>query len=245
MMTARQEPFAETTTAGDRWALAAGVAFLDGAAAGTWGISGLRGWFEQHLVSPGYMRPPTVVHEPPIGEVTLWSQGAASSGAHASPEAVLSKARATVLAALRGFLAMPCDDRFVTAALFSGRVQRASISIPPSSGTGPRGASAASRWVPRHAPGAPLSALVLGVFAVDALTNREAWERSLCICDACGRVTFRENEVRRRTCPAHAPAPSTTMPRVVGPGPEPAKTERPPRSERPTQPERPAVRERG
>jgi hypothetical protein len=215
MMTARKQPPAETTTTDDRWALAAGVAFLDGAGAGTWGISGLRSWFEDHLVKPGFMRPPTAVHEPPVGELVLWSQGAAVSGAHASPAVLLAKARATVLAALRGFLQVPCDDRFVTAALFSGRVQRASA--PPPSGTVARVGNAASRWVPRHAPGAPLSAIVLGIFAVDVLTNREAWERSLCICDVCGRLTFREGEMRRRTCPAHLPPPSTMMPRVVEP----------------------------
>jgi hypothetical protein len=214
MMTARKQPPPEPTITDERWALAAGVAFLEGAAAGTWGISGLRGWFEDHLVKPGFMRPPPAVHEPPVGELTLWSQGASVSGVHTSPAVLLAKTRATVLTALRGFLALPCDDRFVTAALFSGRVQRASL--PPSSGASGRGGPA-SRWVARHTPGAPLSALVLGVFAVDVLTHREAWERSLCICDVCGRVSFREGEMRRRTCLAHLPPPSTTMPRVVLP----------------------------
>jgi hypothetical protein len=193
----------------DRWALAAGVEFLDGAASGSWGISGLRAWFHQHLVEPGHMVAPGSVHEPPAGVLTVWSRGASSPPTTVNPATLLAKTRSNVLAALRGFLGVPADDRFVKAALFSGRVQRSTVP-PPSSGSAPRSMSSAS-WVPRPDPTAPLSALVLSLFAVDALTHRERWERNLSICDVCGRVGFVESPDRRRTCHAHAPRPSGTL----------------------------------
>jgi len=200
----------------DRWALAAGVEFLDGAASASWGLAGLRAWFQHHLVDPGHMIPPGSVHEPPVGVLTVWSRGASTPPTTVGPATLLGKTRGIVLASLRGFLGVPADDRFVAAALFSGRVQRSSA--PPPSSVVPRSAASGSAsWVPRPDPTAPLSALVLSLFAVDVLTHREAWERSLSICDLCGRVTFVESPDRRRTCNAHAPRPSSTMMRVTPP----------------------------
>ncbi|MFT3769137.1 MAG: hypothetical protein QM820_27165 [Minicystis sp.] len=211
-MIARRELFPEAPQ-DDRWALAAGLAFLEGAA--TWGISGLRGWFQDNLVTPGYMLPPASVHEPPIGILTLWSRGAGTSITTANPAALLAKTRGQVLAGLRGFLQIPADDRFVKAALFSGRVQRASMR--PSAHEAAHGPSSSSRWVPRPDPTAPLHAVVLSLFAIDVLTHRESWERLLCVCDACGRVTFEEAEDRRRACPTHGPKPSALMRKVTPP----------------------------
>jgi hypothetical protein len=213
-MDAQRQPSSEPPMA-DRWALAAGIAFLDGAAAGNWGISGLRVWFQDQLVTPGYMGTPGSVHEPSVGTVTLWSRGAGATVANIGPGALLAHTRQQVLAALRGFLGIPVDDRFVKAALFSGRVQRASFR-PTAPGESQRGL--ASRWAPRPDPTAPLHLLVLSLFAVDALTHREAWERGLCVCDVCGRVEFQDGVDRRRACAAHGPRPSAFMKRVVPPG---------------------------
>lgn len=182
----------------DRWALTAGVSFLEGA--GGWGSNELRRWFTDHLVGPGHMTEPAAVHEAPIGAISLWSRGSPlpgaspitrrPSGAEASPPLLLARARAQVLAGLRGFLAVPVNDGFVSAAIFSGRVQRQ------------RG-----RWHPRPDAAAPLSGLVLSLFAVDALTHREAWDQRVSICDACGRLSFTDAGDKRRTCPAHTPPP--------------------------------------
>lgn len=213
-MDAQRQPQSEPPM-DDRWALAAGIAFLEGAVAPNWGISGLRAWFQDQLVAPGYMGPPGSVHEPSVGTVTLWSRSAGAAVANIGPAALLSHSRQQVLAALRGFLGIPLDDRFVKAALFSGRVQRASFR-PAAPGESQRTMTA--RWVPRPDPTAPLHLLVLSLFAVDALTHRESWERGLCVCDVCGRVEMQEGADRRRACGAHGQRASAFMKKVTLPG---------------------------
>ena len=153
----------------DRWALAAGCAFLEGTATGSWGIVGVRGWFQDHLVSGGHMRTPISVNEPPVGTFTLYPRDASALHPQASLPALLTVARNTVLATLRGFIDKPSDNCFVAAALFSGRVRRAHG--PTSRAVNP-GASAA-RWIPRPDPEGPLSTLVVNLFVVDMLTHRE------------------------------------------------------------------------
>ncbi len=197
----------------DRWALAAGCAFLEGTATGSWGIVGVRGWFQDHLVSGGHMRTPISVSEPPVGTFTLYPRDASALQPQASLPALLTVARNTVLATLRGFIDKPSDDRFVAAALFSGRVRRAHG--PTSRAVNP-GASAA-RWIPRPDPNGPLSTLVLNLFVVDMLTHREIYDRGLCVCDVCGRVTFQEGVPRRLACPLHGARPSSIVRRVTAP----------------------------
>jgi hypothetical protein len=185
-----------TDSLDERWALTAGVSFLEGAPG--WGANELRRWFSDHLVGPGLMSEPAAVHEAPIGAMSLWSRGASlpgakptsrrPSGAEASPLLLLARSRAQVLAGLRGFLAVPVNDGFVSAALFAGRVHRVR-----------------ARWSPRPDAAAPLSALVLSLFAIDALSYREAWDQRLSICDACGRLSFTDAPEKRRSCPAHLP----------------------------------------
>jgi hypothetical protein len=48
-----------------------------------------------------------------------------------------------------------------------------------------------------------LSGIVLSLITVDILTHREEYDHHLCVCDACGRVSFQERPVSRRTCPEH------------------------------------------
>jgi hypothetical protein len=213
-MTALTPP--NTAPADDRWALAAGLTFLDGVASGTWGLGTVRDWFEAHLVSTGYMPPPISVNEPPVGSFALYARSNAALRPQASLPMLLSVARNNVLAGLRGFLAIPADDRFVTAALFSGRVHRAS---PPASS---RTRVNSARWVPRPEADAPLSALVRSLFAIDVLTHREAYERTLCVCEVCGHVSFAEGTARRRTCPVHGQSPSGFVRRVTLPGIKPS-----------------------
>jgi hypothetical protein len=190
----------------DRWAFTAGCAFLEGTATGSWGIVGVRGWFQDHLVSGEHMCTPISVSEPLVGTFTLHPRSVRALHPQASLPALLSVARNTVLATLRGFIDKPSDDRFVAAALFSGRVRRAH---------GPGGG--ASRWIPQPDPDGPLSTLVLSLFVVDMLTHREAYDRSLCVCDVCGRVSFREGVPRRLACPVHGTRPSSIVRRVTAP----------------------------
>lgn len=187
-MEARPTRYSSTYTrssadwASDRSALLGGLAFLDGSARATWGEDGLRAWFQEHMVRTGCMAEPLLVREPPAGVLVL------GSGAHGLPE-ILVAARIRVLAALRGLIASPVDDRFPAAAIFAGRVMRARV-------------GAVSQWVARPEPTAPLSGIVLSLFAADILANREIYDRALCLCNVCNRLMFCEGR-RRNACPDH------------------------------------------
>ena len=105
---------------------------------------------------------------------------------------MLAAARARILSALRGLRALPPDDRFLSAAIFSGRVRRQS-------------AAARSEWAARPELTAPLSAMVLSLFAVDILTHREQYDRELCLCEVCGRLWFDPEAEMRTRCADHLP----------------------------------------
>jgi hypothetical protein len=164
-------------------------------------------------VSGEHMCTPISVSEPLVGTFTLYPRDASALHPQASLPALLSVARNTVLATLRGFIDKPSDDRFVTAALFSGRVRRAHGPSPRAGNPG----GSVSRWIPRPDPDGPLSALVLSLFVVDMLTHREVYDRALCVCDVCGRVSFREGVPRRLACPVHGARPSSIVRRVTAP----------------------------
>jgi hypothetical protein len=116
---------------------------------------------------------------------------------------VILTARGRVVAALRGLIASPVDDRFLAGAIFAGRVRR-------------RRVIDSNEWVAHPEPTAPLSGIVLSVLAVDVLTNREEYDQHLCVCDACGRVSFQDTPVSRRHCSEH-PAPTSGFTRSVVP----------------------------
>ncbi len=187
-----------------RSAIVAGLAFLEASAAPTWGVCGLRDWFAQHLVEPGYMRSPLQVHEPSAGSVTLYASDAESLTSQANLPRVLGTARIRIISALRGLNASPTDDRFLAAAIFAGRVRR-------------RRVHSESRWVAQPEPTAPLSGIVLSLFAVDVLSHREEYDNHLSVCDICNRITFQESALRRKSCPDHLPHESGFTRRVTPP----------------------------
>jgi hypothetical protein len=117
---------------------------------------------------------------------------------------VLAAARIRVISALRGLIASPTDDRFLAAAIFAGRVRR-------------RRVCSESQWVAQPEATAPLSGVVLSLFAVDVLTHREEYDRRLCVCDICNRITFQDGELRRKSCPDHQPQVSGFTRRVTPP----------------------------
>jgi hypothetical protein len=188
----------------NRAAIVAGLAFLDASAAPAWGVRGLRDWFAQHLVEPGYMRSPTLVTEPTAGSVTLHGSGAESLTSPGNLPRVLAAARIRVISALRGLIASPTDDRFLAAAIFAGRVRRSRV-------------RSESRWVAQPEPTAPLSVIVLSLFAVDVLSYRDEYDKHLCVCDVCNRITFQESALRRKSCPDHLPHESGFTRRVTPP----------------------------
>jgi hypothetical protein len=171
----------------ERRALLAGVTFLELTDAPDLRLEALAGWFEEHVVANGCMPRLSVLLEPPVGSVALRATGAALDRAQQDLPRIATTARARVIAALRGFIAAPSDDRFLRAAIFLGRVRREE-----------------SRWVARPEPTAPLSGIVLGLFAVAILSERSFYDHHLCVCDVCGRVSFDASPAMRRFCSTHA-----------------------------------------
>jgi hypothetical protein len=186
----------------NRAEIVAGLAFLDASAVPSWGIEGLRDWFTQHLVEPGYMSAPILVNEPSAGSVTLHGSGAESLTSRSNLPRLLAAARIRIMSALRGLIASPADDRFLAAAIFAGRVRR-------------RRVFGENRWVAQPEPTAPLSGIVLSLFAVDVLSHRDEYDRHLCVCDLCNRITFQESALRRKSCPDHPPHESGFIRRVT------------------------------
>lgn len=182
--------------------LLAGLAFLEGSRNHHWGVAGLREWFDEHLVKSGAMMPPVVVTELSAGTVAL--HGASSHGlaSQSNLPRILIAARIRVLAGLRGLLASPTDDRFVAAAIFTGRVRRLRV-------------SGENRWVVRPEPTATLSGTVLSMFAVDVLSNREIYDRAFCLCEVCERVSFQSSARTRTSCPEHLPSSSGLIRKVT------------------------------
>lgn len=181
--------------------LLAGQAFLEGSNNPAWGVAGLRAWFAEHLAASGWMMTPVLVSEPGAGSVALHGSSAHGIASHGNLPQILLAARARVLSALRGLSAFASEDRFLSAAIFSGRVRRMRV-------------GGASQWVIRPEPNATLSDIVLAVFAADVLSNREIYDSGLCVCEVCSSVTFQEGAQERRRCPKHLPSISGMMRKV-------------------------------
>ena len=126
----------------------------------------------------------------PLSDLAERSQ----TGAAMLPKVLLA-ARIRVVTSLRGLMDTPVDDRFLASCIFAGRVRR-------------QRQEGRAQWVARPEPTAPLSGIVLSLFAVDVLAHRELYDRDLCVCDTCGRVSFLENPGERRSCHEHAPSVS-------------------------------------
>lgn len=172
--------------AAERRALLAGVTFLEVTESGQLDIAGLSSWFDEHVVATGTTPRLSVVLEPPAGTVSLRPGVGAATRAAADLPRVLSTARLRVVDALRGLISSPSDDRFLRAAIFLGRVRREE-----------------GHWIARPEPTAPLSGIVLSLFAVAILSERAFYDRQLCVCDVCGRVSFDGTPGTRRACTLH------------------------------------------
>jgi hypothetical protein len=173
--------------AGESRSLLAGMTFLEVTESGRIDLAGLSTWLDEHVVAPGCMPRPSVVLEPPAGTVALRPGTGAVARSNADLPRVISTARLRVVDALRGLIASPSDDRFLRAAIFLGRVRRQD-----------------GRWVARPEASAPLSGIVLSLFAVPVLSERTFFDRQLCVCEACGRVSFDAAPGRRNACLEHA-----------------------------------------
>lgn len=185
---------AATSLPPERSALRAGLAFLEGVAAG-WTLAELVAWIDAELVAPGRMVRPCAVHEVAVGSIAL-DPATSATAPRVAPLAELPKllamARSRAVIALRGFIAPTQDDRFVKAAIFADRAQRISK-------------DGAGVWVARLSEKDLLGDIVLSLFTVDILMHRELYERQLCVCEVCGRVSFHPFVTTRVGCPEHIP----------------------------------------
>jgi hypothetical protein len=175
--------------------LGAGLSFLDGVAMNRFTRDDLRVWIDRHLVHPGYMTRPWRLQEPLIGVLPTDRQcGTFLPEVPPADEtaAILVRARARIIGQLRGLVLTPPDDRFLSAAIFAGRVRRVMNGKD-------------MIWVPRPRSHDSLSDVVLSLFVADVLRRREFYAANLCICDTCGRVRFDEDPRMRRACFDHMP----------------------------------------
>jgi hypothetical protein len=174
----------------ERTTLLGGLTFMEGVASG-WGAGELRDWFGTFSKVLHLSALPKAVSEPAVGSIALDAKtrlaGTRVATLNELPE-LLARTRERVAAALRGLLASPVDDRFLQAAIFSGRVRRES-----------------SVWIAAPAETHLLADIVLGLFAADVLSHREFYEEHLCVCAACGAVSFDPATTSRAGCGEHLP----------------------------------------
>ncbi len=173
----------------DRTALLAALAFTEGATA--WTAADLAAWFRAHARVLGRDTPPRSASTPAPGSAP--PPFAALLGARKSSKDPVSRmiaaSRWQVIMTLRGLLSTPCDDRFLNAAIFSGRIRREG-----------------GEWRIEVRDGDALADVVLGLFAVDVLEHRELHQQKLCVCDTCGRISYDPAATTRGGCPEHVPA---------------------------------------
>jgi hypothetical protein len=178
--------------------LPAGVAFIEGAA--DWSAGDVIAWFDDAFVAPGYMDPPTIVGDPAFGTAPLHPMIRPKATRPARVDDVpliAARARTRVVEALRGFIARPCDDRFIQAAIFAERVQR-------------RLRDRTAIWAPTPKDIDALANIALSLFVADILTHREFYEANLCVCEVCGCVSFQREVTTRRGCVRHTPRTEST-----------------------------------
>jgi hypothetical protein len=177
----------------DRGALIGALAFVEGVGIGAMGPRELKTWIEEYLVRAGRMPRPTQVSEPMAGTLlldTLGTTGAPPSTTKALLDRILGRARSRVVFTLRGLISDPPDDRFLETATSTGRVQ-------------PLGLGGKTSWIARPQREDSLSDVVLSLFAADILSNRSLYDQNLCVCDTCGRVSFRAKMMSRTGCREH------------------------------------------
>jgi len=194
----------------DRGALVAGLSFVESMLAhskrGThsgWGRDELTEWLDKHIIRPGRMQRVRSVQEAVVGTISLSgdhempSDSSLESASLGELPRLLQVARSRVVVTLRAFAALHTDDRFLSAAIYNNRVRRVRVGD-------------CSTWVAQPSEGDVLSDVVLSLFASDILMHRVFHERSLCVCDTCGRVSFDPEATTRKGCLDHMPPSGAT-----------------------------------
>jgi hypothetical protein len=175
-----------------RPAFSAAISFMRITAREDVSVHDLHAWVVERLVDPGLMPMPSALYEPGVGTVPLQdgSSDAWVAARQARAVRIAATARTRVSASLFGLIQIPADDRFLSAAIYGGRVAR--VSVDRDSG-----------WRPSLVGNERLSDIVLALFAADVLQNRDDYDQQLCVCEICGHLSFdREAETRTR-CVEH------------------------------------------
>jgi hypothetical protein len=170
--------------------LVAALAFLDAARENTLHARELVSWLDRYLVRPGLMPMPSTVQESEVVSLREVPTGAWAAPFEVRLSRIVAGARVRVSVALEGLLADPPDDRFLSAAIFAGRVERGGGAHGPGWRAHPKGTD-------------KLSDIVLSIFAADALTHREEYDQNLCVCGICGRVALVRTRGPRTRCAQH------------------------------------------
>jgi hypothetical protein len=155
-----------------------GLTFIERVGSKRLGKDTLDAWIEQNLVSPGYISRPLRIFEPIFGALPA-DKGCGPFLPESPPtdemSALLVRARARVIGHLCGLLRTPAEDRFLTAAIFAGRVRRTLVGQKMT-------------WVPKPRGHDAFSDIITSLFVSDILTRREFYAQHLFICKSCGRV---------------------------------------------------------
>lgn len=177
-------------TANDRGGLVGALAFVENIGVGAMGAREIRKWIDAYLVKPGRIDRPTHLTEPMAGTLLLDAlTGPDAAKSRAQLDRILGRARARVVRALQGLLQTPPDETFVEIAKDTGRVEL----VDPNT----------DLWIAKPQKGDPLSDTVLSLFVADFLANRALYEQNLCVCSACGRLSFRARTMPRTACREH------------------------------------------
>ena len=176
--------------------LEAALALLQGPAA-DWTLADLCEWFDVHLVGPGLLKRPLIVREPGATPVAI-DPRMESGGALAD---LITRARARVIAAVRGLVAPVSDDRFLHAAIYGGRVRRTVVSGKPA-------------WIASPREIDFLGDIALSLLAAAVLADRDFYRAHLCVCDVCNRIAYKDGPEARALCPEHRSSASGFTPRV-------------------------------
>lgn len=166
-------------------ALEAVLTFLEGPAA-EWTMGDFGEWFNVHLVGPGLLKRPQVIREPGAAPLRMDPRSEASGNL----ADLMTRARARVIAAIRGLIAPVSDDRCLHAAIYGGRVRRTVVNERPT-------------WVPSPREIDFLSDIVLSLLAAAVLPDRDFYRAHLCVCDLCHRVAYKDMPDARSLCREH------------------------------------------
>ena len=155
-------------------------------------------WFDENVVRPGYMRPPTRVFEHGVGTVYLGATKTRRQSQELALRRVLEVARKEVSTVLSGMLENPPNDRFLAFLMVTGRIYNAQVNGKPA-------------WRVRPRPDDRLSGILLTLLGAHILSNQRTYYERMSVCSECGRISFRSDTTNRRRCSMHV-GPAETHP---------------------------------